>query len=145
MKLPSLEVESSHQLLQEKTRFVGSCGLPRRKATDCHCQWTPTSRVHFKHSGIIMRTWQTFALCFFRPLICSEAWVWMLKIHQFRSHVFCASGQLGGASTRICLGHHVAHAWVFTKLLRGLFSPRKLGEMIQFDEHIFQMGGSTTN
>ena len=26
-----------------------------------------------------------------------------------------------------------------------LFSPRFLGEMIQFDEHIFQMGGSTTN
>ena len=25
------------------------------------------------------------------------------------------------------------------------FAPRKFGEMIQFDEHIFQMGGSTTN
>ena len=26
-----------------------------------------------------------------------------------------------------------------------LFSPRNPGEMIQFDEHIFQLGGSTTN
>ena len=26
----------------------------------------------------------------------------------------------------------------------GIFTP-KLGEMIQFDKHIFQMGGSTTN
>ena len=26
-----------------------------------------------------------------------------------------------------------------------LFLPRFCGEMIQFDEHIFQMGGSTTN
>ncbi len=38
----------------------------------------------------------------------------------------------------------VSCVWCFCCLIYFLFSAL-LGEMIQFDEHIFQMGGSTTN
>ena len=49
-----------------------------------------------------------------------------------------AGGWLVDWSVSRGLKCHLSSGWWQLKYV--LFSPRKLGEMIQFDEHIFQMG-----